>query len=112
MESINMRTNKNTIELEPTLKSCIETQARKEYNRTAAEILGNGNEKKLAKKLEALRIFLETADFRNLRRESEKHLNEGERVIFKLYIDQQAPAYEMEVTGGNLHEEAQDGRCL
>lgn len=87
------------IELEPSLEACVETQARREYNRIAGELLRKGDEGNLAGKLEVLRLFLESADFKKLRSESEKHLAEGRKVRFEVYLDRGKPKYEMKVTG-------------
>ena len=49
-------------------------------------------------KLETLRLFLETADFRKLRAESEKHLAEGKSVRFTVYFEDGVLRCEMQVT--------------
>ena len=86
------------IELEPELEACVETQAKKQYNQILSELLNKGNEGELAEKLETLRLFLESADFSKLRSESEKHLIEGRKVKFILYLEEGKPKYEMKVT--------------
>ena len=93
--------NKKTtcIELEPELDACIETKARREYNRVLSELLEKGEEKKLAERLGILRLFLESADFNRLRSESEKHLVAGKKVKFMLYLEKGKPKYEMKITG-------------
>jgi len=48
---------------------------------------GEGDED-LQQRLELLRLFLETEDLRRLRRESEKHLTEGSRVKFVVYLQE------------------------
>jgi len=48
-------------------------------------------------KVETLRLFLETADFRKLRSESEKQLIEGNSVRFIAYLKEQTLHYEMQV---------------
>jgi len=68
------------IELVPTLEHCIETTARQEFSRSADAYMQQGEgDRKLEQRIELLRAFLETADFKKLRRESEKHLAEGKR---------------------------------
>ena len=91
-------TNKNYIELKPELDACVETQARRMYNQIAGELLTQGKEGKLAEKLETLRLFLESADFNKLRRESEKHLIEGKKVKFILHLKAGKPEHAMRIT--------------
>ncbi|HEY49713.1 MAG TPA: hypothetical protein G4O13_06685 [Dehalococcoidia bacterium] len=86
------------IELVPTLEHCIETTARQEFSRSADAYMQQGEgDRKLEQRIELLRAFLETADFKKLRRESEKHLAEGKPVRFLLYTDKGHPKYEMKV---------------
>jgi hypothetical protein len=76
------------IELIPDLENCIETIARREHASTLNKLLKPGRtDKELEEKLETLRIFLETADFKQLRAESEKKLAEGKKVEFTVYLD-------------------------
>jgi hypothetical protein len=85
------------IELIPTLDLCIEGTAKQEYKKCADEYMLHGKkDRKLEEKIELLRIFLETADFRKLRAESEKHLVEGKKVKFILTSEKGKPVYEME----------------
>ena len=95
-------TNKKTtyIELEPELDACIETKARREYNRVLSELLKKGEEKELAERLDILRLFLESADFNRLRSESEKHLVAGKTVRFVMYLENGKPEYEMKIDKG------------
>jgi len=84
------------IELVPTLDLCIEGTARQEYLKSADEYMQSGKkDKKLEEKIELLRMFLETADFRKLRAESEKHLIEGKKVRFILTLEKGKPGYEI-----------------
>jgi hypothetical protein len=84
------------IELIPTLDLCIEGTARQEYKKSADEYMLKGKkDRKLEEKIELLRMFLETADFRKLRAESEKHLIEGKKVRFILTSEKGKPRYEM-----------------
>jgi len=57
--------------------------------------------RRLERKIELLRTFLETADFRKLRAESEKLLVEGERVKFILTEAEGKPEYEMKYEAMN-----------
>ena len=86
------------IELTPTLTHCIETKARQEFLQSEDEYMRRGGEdKELEEKIELLRMFLESTDFRELRRESEKYLTEGGTVRLILYMDDGKPRYEMKV---------------
>ena len=86
------------IELVPDLSCCIETVARKEYEKTAKKLLVPGVEDRdLQEKAEALRLFLTTADFQKLRRESEKPLLEGRQVKFRVFLEADVPKYEMQI---------------
>jgi len=84
------------IELIPTLDHCIESAARQELQRSADEYMQRGN-KKLERKIVLLRMFLEIADFRKLRAESERLLVEGGKVKFILTEAKGKPEYEMNV---------------
>ena len=89
---------KALIELTPTLDQCIETTARQEFSRSAAEYMQGGAEnRELAERIELLRTFLEAADFKKLRSESEKHLTEGSTVKYILYKEKGRLKYEMKV---------------
>ncbi len=86
------------IELIPTLDLCIEGTARQENKNNAAEYMQRGQkDRKLEDKIELLRMFLETADFRKLRAESEKLLAEGKKVRFVLTKEKGKPKYEMKI---------------
>ncbi len=74
------------IELLPTLDLCIEGTARREYLKSVDEYMQQAKKsRKLEEKIELLRVFLETMDFRKLRAESEKYLIEGKNV--RVHID-------------------------
>ena len=86
------------IELVPTLSSCIETTAKREYQKSVSDYLEIGEEDKdLEERIELLRMFLESTDFRELRSESEKYLIEGRDVRFMLYLEEGKPKYEMKI---------------
>jgi len=86
------------VELIPDLTYCIETVAKREHAAVLKQLLrpGQGN-KELEEKLEILRLFLERADFKRLRAESEKRLMEGRKVKFVVYLDNDVK-YEVQVT--------------
>lgn len=98
------------IRLEPTLSSCIETTARQEYEVILGTLLKTGQEDKaLEDRLELLRVFLESADFRRLRSLSEKSLLHGRRVEFLLRSTESALGYEIEM---NEDDPNSGGRAL
>jgi len=84
------------ITLIPSLSHCIETTAIKEYNDTLRHLF-TGNLNRYAQKLELLKNFLETADFRELRTKSEENLMNGKRVEFVLYSENGVTKYKMKV---------------
>ncbi len=87
-----------SIELTPTLAHCIETTARHEFSKAANQYMQRGEgDEELEEKIELLRAFLESMDFKELRRRSEKHLIEGKTVRFILYLEDGKPRCEMKV---------------
>jgi hypothetical protein len=87
------------IELIPSLSHCIETTARQEYWNSVNQYMESGREdKKLEEKIEVLKAFLESVDFRKLRSQSEKHLMQGKQVKFVIHWKEGKPNYEMVVT--------------
>ena len=87
------------IELVPDLSHCIEMVAKREHAAVFKQILAPGQRnKKLEEKLEILRLFLETADFKKLRSESEKQLMEGRIVRFVVCLKNGIPKCQMHVT--------------
>jgi len=87
------------IELIPTLSQCIETVAKKEYDGIVRQLLASGgHSRKLFEIAGLLKNFLETADFKKLRAESEKHLVEGSRVKFIVYIEEGVPKCNMQIS--------------
>ena len=86
------------IEFVPDLDHCIETLARKEYNEILGQLLSGVNGKgKLREKLELLGNFLETAEFKRLRAESEMYLIEGRKIKFVIYLEDGAAKYKMRI---------------
>jgi hypothetical protein len=84
------------IELVPDLAHCIETVAKREYAAVLKKLLVSARgDKGLKEKLEILRLFLEVADFKKLRAESEGQLMEGKRVRFVVYLEEGIPKCEM-----------------
>jgi hypothetical protein len=80
------------IELAPDLSRCIHTITKREYEDTLNRLLSaEGGNKKLRKKLELLTILLKEMDFKQLRRESEKHILSGKKVKFIFYLKMASP---------------------
>lgn len=87
------------IKLVPDLEHCIETVARAEHRKLQDYLLtGAKGQREAEEKLELLGLFLETADFKKLRAESEKQLVEGKKVKFTIYMENGKPAYKMSIT--------------
>jgi hypothetical protein len=87
------------IELFPNLSHCIESATRKEFWDSVRQYMGSlQTDKKLEERIELLRAFLESADFKKLRSESEKHLIEGKKVKFVICWKKAEPSYTMVVT--------------
>jgi len=71
------------VELTPDASHCIETVARNEYRRCIDQFFGSDDlAPELETRLETLQRFLEQADFRRLRRESEPFVAAGRPVRF------------------------------
>ncbi|UCB42148.1 MAG: hypothetical protein JSV77_06665 [Dehalococcoidales bacterium] len=86
------------IELIPDLSSCIETVTRREYTDVTRTLLTTtSHDETLREKAELLRLFLESADFRKLRSESEGHLLNGKKVKFVVSFENEHLGYEMQV---------------
>jgi len=86
------------IELFPSLSHCIETAARAEFWNSVNRYMESGQEdKKLEEKIELLKTFLESVDFKKLRSQSERYLIEGKQVKFVIFWKEGKPSYEMVV---------------
>lgn len=86
------------IELVPDLSQCIETVARREYWKLVRNYFRTGQgDSQFEEKVELLRNFLESMDFKKLRRESEPHLREGKKVSFIVYWEGGEAKYKLEV---------------
>ena len=86
------------IELIPDISHCIETVAKREYKGTLKQLLATAAaNKELEEKAEILRLFLQTADFKKLRAESEKWLVEGKAVKFVVYLEDGTAKYNMQI---------------
>ena len=86
------------IELFPSLSHCIETTAREEFWDSVNQYMEGGQEdKKLKEKIELLKAFLESMDFKKLRSQSERYLVEGKKVKFVISWKEDKLSYEMVV---------------
>jgi hypothetical protein len=86
------------IELFPSLSHCIETTAREEYLNSVNQYMKGGQEdKKLEERIDLLKSFLESMDFKKLRSQSERYLIEGKKVKFVISWKEGEPNYEMVV---------------
>lgn len=84
------------LELIPDLNHCIETVARKEYDNLIKAYLRAGkSDAELEGKIELLRSFLETSDFRRLRQESESYLLQGQKAKFIVYQEDGETRYRL-----------------
>ena len=84
------------IELTPDLSHCIETVAKKEYQNLVSSYLHTGKgDVEFEGKVELLRTFLESADFKKLRKESEEYLVKGQHVKFILYREEGETKYRL-----------------
>jgi hypothetical protein len=73
----------DVIELFPSLSHCIETTAKEEFRNLVNQYMEVGRkDKKLEDKIELLKAFLESTEFKKLRSQSEKYLVEGKQVKF------------------------------
>jgi hypothetical protein len=93
------------IKLEPSLSSCIETVAKKEYERTLRLLLkADQEDEQLAEELELLRLFLESADLGQLRSRCDDFLLADRQVECRLTSITGAPGYEIEINpSGHLN---------
>jgi hypothetical protein len=86
------------IEIEPDLSDCVQTLAKREYDRLTRELLTSDEEDvELQERLETLRMFLESTDFSELRSRYEPHLVQGKRVRFTLRQAADEAEYQMEI---------------
>lgn len=88
------RTN---IKIVPEINACIETKAKKEYQHICNLVSQGGTERSLIQRLELLRLFLETADFRKLRSDSEQLLIQGKRITFVISEKSGSAVFKMDV---------------
>lgn len=87
------------IELLPSLSHCIETVAREEFWSLVNKYMESVQEdKEVENNIKLLKAFLESMDFKRLRRESEEHLTQGRTIKFVVYWKEGEPNYDMIVS--------------
>ena len=92
------------INLEPTFSTqeipgkCIKCLAEQELNNCLMELLrGEGENKELEQRFEALISLLKSPESTKLRDEAERYLAEGKQVRVKISFEQGQPKYEIKV---------------
>jgi len=91
------------IELFPSLDHCIETSAREEFWKCVNQYMeSGGRQKELEEKIEILKSFLKSTDFRKLRSQSEIYLTEGQKVKFVIWRKREKVNCQMTVVEENL----------
>ena len=84
------------IELVPSLSHCIETTAREEFwNLVNLYMESSRGDKILEEKIELLKAFLESMDFKKLRSQGEEYLIWGKQVKFLISWRKGKPNYEL-----------------
>ena len=86
------------ITLIPSLDACVETQAKRLHQQTVAALMKAPNDPVMQEQLETLALFLEQADFKKLRAESEPLLIEGKKVTFTVWRDGNKTRWQMNAT--------------
>jgi hypothetical protein len=86
------------ITLHPSLDACVETQAKRLHRQTASALLKTPDDTTLQERLEILQLFLEQADFKKLRAESEPLLIEGKKVTFTVWQKGNKARWQMDVS--------------
>jgi len=97
------------VKLEPNLSHCIETVAKRRYEKVLSLILGGKQEDSLMDELELLRLFLESADFRRLRSRCEESLLAGKRVEVILKPAQGSLPYEVVIKEAQSEDQGKPG---
>jgi hypothetical protein len=83
------------VKLEPSLSHCVETVAKRRYEKVLSLLLGGKQEDSLLDELELLTLFLESADLRRLRSRCEELLLAGRRIEVILKSAQGLLPYEV-----------------
>jgi hypothetical protein len=84
------------IKLVPDTTHCIENVARNEHEKLTRTLLRNETcNDSVSGKIELLRTFLETADFKALRKQSDEYLHTGKRIAFIIRWKRNSFSYEI-----------------
>lgn len=95
MEPINLEPRFSTKEIPG---KCIKCLAEQELNNCLMELLrGEGEDKEMEQRFEALVSFLKSPESIELRDEAEGYLSEGKRVSLKISFEEGQPKYEIKV---------------
>jgi hypothetical protein len=97
------------VKLEPSLSHCVETVAKKRYEKVLSLLLGGKQEDNLMDELELLRLFLESADLRKLRSRCEESLLAGRRVEVVVKSAQGSLPYEVEIQEAQSEDQDKPG---
>ena len=98
MDSYNLEPKYSTNEL---TGRCVKCLAEHEMNTCLMSLLrgdDEDSEEEIKRKYEALMTFLKSPAARELIDQSEKYLSDGKKVNVKLYITDNTPRYELEIT--------------
>ncbi len=83
-------------ELFPSLTHCIETMAKEEFWNSVNQYMTSGcKDKRLEGRIEVLKSFLESMDFKKLRNQSASYLAEGKQIKFIISWQEGQPSYEI-----------------
>jgi len=92
------------IELEPRYSTaqipgkCIKCLAEQEYGNCLRELMrGQGENRELQERFEALVAFLRSTELKTIRDESEKYLAEGKDVTVVVHLGEEEPSYEIRI---------------
>jgi len=84
--------------LQPNLSHCIETVAKRKYERVLGQLMKSSQEdSQLEARLELLRRFLESADFGILRSRCDELLLKGKQIEVRLISVNELSEYEIEI---------------
>jgi hypothetical protein len=90
--------NKKAIKLFPTLDACVETQAKQLHKQTTSALMKTPDNLQLQEQMETLQFFLEQADFKKLRAESEPLIIKGKKVTFTVWRERNKAKWEMKAS--------------
>ena len=92
------------IEFKPSLAACIETLAKREYEESLRNcLLLPESQEELQEKVKLLQLFLESANFSQLRAECEKCLSKGRGVRVTLNLVEGEPVTQLIVEQHSRH---------